>query len=68
MALWKKEKVDKFQRTDQQDYFTLGKKKRMEQNPANHICSGLVWQWERERDILHPLTFPLSYSISCNTK
>lgn len=40
MALWKKEKVDKFQRTDQQDYFTLGKKK--EWNKILQITSALV--------------------------
>jgi len=40
MALWKKEKVDKFQRTDQQDYFTLEKKK--EWNKILQITSALV--------------------------
>lgn len=67
MALWKREKAEKFKIIVLISSLTSGKeKKRMEENPASHICIGLAWQWER--DILHPLTFPLSYPISCNTK
>lgn len=61
MALWKREKVDKFQRTDQQDYFTLGKKKK---NGTKSCKSHLLWfslaVGKRKR---HPASFDIPFVL-----
>jgi len=60
MALWKREKVDKFQRTDQQDYFTLGKKK--EWNKILQITSALVSLAVGKRK-RHPASFDIPFVL-----